>query len=152
MYSKCVLHCALCNYQRKKRDYKRENHFRCISNIWESINKKQSKLCWWFFDPPPPPPIGQCPKLSSFLLFYCEPVLTSKPASATVLWSLRFGGNGANQTSSSPNWEGFTEINQLFIKLLLLEADIYLNLFQGSIAKLQYCIIKVLQISSNLDP
>ena len=39
----------MCNYQREKSDYKRENHFRCISNIWESINKKQSKLFWWFF-------------------------------------------------------------------------------------------------------
>ena len=40
----------------------------------------------------------------------------------------------------------------LLLLLLLLGADIYLNLFQGSIVKLQYCIIKVLQISSNLDP
>ena len=44
---------------------------------------------------------------------------------------------GAYQTLNSPN------IKQLFIISVLLEADTYLNLFQGSIAKLQYCIIKV---------
>ena len=59
---------------------------------------------------------------------------------------------GAHQTLNSPNWESYNNIKQLFIISILLEADTYLNLFQGSIAKLQYCIIKVLKISSNLDP
>ena len=59
---------------------------------------------------------------------------------------------GAHRTLNSPNWENYNNIKQLFIISVLLEADTYFNLFQGSIAKLQYCIIKVLQISSNLDP
>ena len=33
-----------------------------------------------------------------------------------------------------------------------LDADTYLNLLQGNIATLQYCIIKVLKMSFNLDP
>ena len=43
-------------------------------------------------------------------------------------------------------------MNHVFIILLQLEADTYLNLLQGNIAILQYCNIKVLNISSNLDP
>ena len=44
---------------------------------------------------------------------------------------------GAHQTLNSSNWESYNNIIQLFIISVLLEADSYLNLFQGSVEKLQ---------------
>ena len=82
-------------------------------------------------------------------LYYLELNRQQQDHSALALY---LEAVGAHQTLDSPNWERWNNMNHLLIILLKLEADAYLNLLQGNIAILQYCIIKVLKISSNLDP
>ena len=66
--------------------------------------------------------------------------------------ALDFWAVGAHQTFFSPNWKRPNKVKYYFIISLQLDEDIYLNSFQGNSAILQYCISKILNISSKLDP